>query len=268
MKNSKLKSEKFWVVTVARAFIAACGVVIGRLYVGPLTIGVLNLGNGFGLCVALALLLIAIFFNPLCKGIKTMRKTKKHRVLLKSFIALVIAFCILFLGTLTAVVNCSRYTATEQTTVIVLGCRIWGSTPSVALKARVRAATEYMETNPDAVAILSGGQGSDENLSEAQCMFDLMTEQGIDPQRLYIEDKSTSTDENILFSKKIIEDNRLSKDVAIATTDYHQMRANMICKKNGLQSASLPSRSGINTKATFFTREVFGVWIQWLKLLI
>jgi uncharacterized SAM-binding protein YcdF (DUF218 family) len=137
--------------------------------------------------------------------------------------------------------------------------------PSKALKNRINAGAEYLNKNKNAICILSGGQGADENLSEGQCMYNLMTQAGIEPSRLFIEEKSTSTDENILFSKKIIEQNNLSTNVAIATSDYHQLRASMICKKNSLSSASLPCGSEIYYKPTFFVREVFGIWAQWLK---
>ena len=92
-----------------------------------------------------------------------------------------------------------------------------------------------------------------------------MTESGIDGNRIIIEDKSTSTDTNVKNSLKIIEDNNMSKEVAVATTDYHQYRASMICRKNGLSPSSLPSNSTKPSKPTFFTREVFGVWIQRLQ---
>lgn len=268
MKKIDLRSKSLWISLIFRVLLIMAGLILIRLYIGPLRLRILNLGNAFGLGTAGIMILVAVFFNPLLKWVNKLWKSKKGRALVSSVTAVVLAASIMFLGTLASIINNSHYSATDQTTVIVLGCRIWGSTPSRALIARTKAASEYLKKNPDAVAILSGGQGSDENLSEAQCMFNIMVEDGIDPQRLYIEDRSTSTDENILFSKKIIEENNLSTDVAVATTDYHQKRAAMICKKNGLTSASLPSVSGFNTKATFFTREVFGVWVQWLKLVL
>lgn len=266
MQKIDFKSKKFWLITVFRVLMIISSLLLIKLYYAPLKVKILNAGNFFGLSVAAVLFIFAIFFNQIINLIKKICEKKVGKALVSIFLVLVIAGCTLFTGTLASVISNSHQSATNETTVVVLGCRIWGSRPSGALKARVRAAKKHLEKNPDAVVILSGGQGSDEDLSEAQCMYNLLVEDGIDPSRLYIEDKSTSTDENIAFSKKIMQENNLSMDVAVATTDYHQKRAKMICKKNGLNSTSLPSKSGKDTRATFFTREVFGVWAQWLNL--
>ena len=74
-----------------------------------------------------------------------------------------------------------------------------------------------LDDSPNANAVLSGGQGSDEIMSEAQCMYNVLTESKIDSSRLYMEDKSTNTTENIRNSMKIIEDNNLNTDITIVT---------------------------------------------------
>lgn len=273
MNNKTDKSNKSIKIKIAEIFIRVlliiAGVFLITLYSPPLlSANILNAGNAFGLGVAGILIIFAIFFNPIIKTIKKIWNSRHGKKLLIAFLSLALIGIIMFTSTLISVINHAQHTANNETTVIVLGCRIWGSTPSRALIARTNAAKNHLEENPDAVAILSGGQGSDENLSEAQAMYNHLVENGIDPERLYIEDKSTSTDENIAFSKKIIEENNLSKNIAVATSDYHQKRAEMICKKNGLTATSLPSKSSKYTIPTFYTREVFGVWAQWIKLLI
>lgn len=261
-----IKSKSFWINLIVRIVLLGFALVLVYLYYAPLRMKILNSGNAFGLGIALILALLAVFWTRFCNTIKRIWKKKKGKKFLVTISAILLIGVTVFTSTLISIVNSSDYSATNETTVIVLGCRIWGSTPSRALRARVDVAVDYMQKNQDAVAILSGGQGSDENLSEAQCMYNLMTQAGIDASRIYLEDQSTSTDENIAFSKKIIEDNNLSTNVAVATTDYHQKRSAMICKKNDLTASSLPSLSGKGTRATFFTREVFGVWAQWVKL--
>lgn len=265
MKTNKIVNKVINIII--RLIFIACGLILIALYIGPVIAGVLNLGNAFGLGVAAILILSAVFLTPIINFIKKLWQSNSGKGIIIAVTAIILIGITIFTSTLVSIISYSQYTAKNETTVIVLGCRIWGSTPSRALKARANAAAEYLKTHPDAVAILSGGQGPDENLSEAQCMHNIITETGIDASRLYLEDQSTSTDENIAFSKKIIEEKGLSKNVAIATTDYHQKRAAMICEKNGLKSASLPSVSGKSTKSTFFTREVFGVIVQWLMML-
>lgn len=260
-------------IKIIEIFVRALALVVAgfliSIYSSPLiSAHILNAGNAFGLGVAGILIIFAIFFSPIMKTIKKIWGNRSGKKILIAVFSIIMIGIIMFTATLMSVVSHAQHTASDETTVIVLGCRIWGSTPSRALVARANAAKEHLEKNPNAVAILSGGQGSDENLSEAQAMYNILVEGGISPDRLYLEDKSTSTDENILFSKKIIEEKNLSKNVAIATSDYHQKRAEMICKKNGLTATSLPSQSSKYTIPTFYTREVFGVWAQWVKMII
>ncbi|MBR4172750.1 MAG: YdcF family protein, partial [Clostridia bacterium] len=242
------------------------GIYILNLYIGPLiSLGVINAGNLFGFCISGILIGAGIFWTPLLEFLKKLWQSTGGKAVVSVFCALVIAFCAVFLVTLSQIVRHSEYTADNQSTVIVLGCQMRGSEPSITLRARCRVAAEYMKEHPEAVTIATGGQGADEDLSEGQCIFNLMTENGVDADRIYIEDKSTNTDQNIANAKKIIDENCFSSDVAVATSEYHQYRASMICKKNGLTASSIPSPSSKRAKPTFFTREVFGVWAQWLK---
>ena len=254
------------IVLILRILLILLGLYVLNLYIGPLiSLGVINAGNLFGFAVSGALLGIGIFWSPFCSLVKRLWESGSGKAVVSVFCALAVIFCAAFFATLYEVVSHSEYTADNETTLIVLGCQIRGSEPSITLRARCRVASEYMKNHPDAVTIATGGQGADEDLSEGQCIFNLMTENGISPERIFIEDASTNTDENILNARKIIDENGLSTDVAVATSEYHQYRASMICKKNGLAASSVPSPSSKRAKPTFFTREVFGVWAQRLK---
>ena len=265
MEKSKIKGLP---VTIIRILIVLLGLYVIRLYIPPLvSLGVLNFGNLFGIGAGAVIALFGIVLPKITEFVKMQIENghKKPTVTVISIIcALVLAFLIAFFATLGSVVASSHQTATNQKTVIVLGCQIRGSVPSMSLNQRCMAAVRYMNENPDAVAIASGGQGSDEDLSEGQCIFNIMTENGIAPERIFIEDKSTNTDENVAFSKRIIDENNLSTEVAVATNEYHEKRAQMICKKNGLKAYSIPAPSSKWGKPTFFTREVFAVWAQLL----
>lgn len=152
-----------------------------------------------------------------------------------------------------------KIAASNQQTIIVLGCRIMGDIPSHALEKRIDAAFDFLVRNPESVAILSGGQGKDENLSEALCMYRHLVDSGIDKSRLFMEDKSVNTDENIRFSLKLIEEKGLKKEVAIATSEYHQKRTKMICKRYGLEAYAESSKSMPILIPTFVTREMLAV---------
>ena len=158
----------------------------------------------------------------------------------------------------------SSFESKEKSNVaIVLGCIVNGDKPGIFLKGRINAAYKYLNENPNAIAILSGGQGNGENISEAQCMFNTLTEMGIDESRLLIEDKSTSTSENLKFSKALLEENGIeTKKVTIITNDFHEYRASEFAKNNGLKALRYPSKTPWNGYMPFATREIFAIIYQ------
>ncbi len=127
--------------------------------------------------------------------------------------------------------------------VIILGCQVKGEEPSVMLAKRVNAAVEVLRENPEAICITSGGQGHGENISEAECMRRCLIESGIEESRIFLEDKSTSTEENIRFSAEILKERGISENIVIATSEFHQYRASVYAKKNGLQTGSHSSKT-------------------------
>jgi uncharacterized SAM-binding protein YcdF (DUF218 family) len=261
----KVKNKNI-IKALFRAALILSGCYIINLYIGPLiSLGVLNAGNLFGFGIAGLLILCGLFFDRLTKLIKSLLKSGKGKAFLAILCVLSVSFFTMFFATLAQVVDGSKYSADGQSTVIVLGCHVNGSLPGFTLQCRCLAAADYLNTHPEAVVIATGGQGFDEDISEAQCIYNTLTENGIDPDKIYIEDKSVSTVQNIENAKKIIDDNGLSTEVALATSEYHEYRAAGICEQYGLTAASLPSASVSREKATFFTREVFAVWAQRLK---
>lgn len=233
---------------VYRYLLIIIGILLIVLYTAPLIETKLNFGNIFGIGVGLALILASILFNLIKK------------VLILKIALIVFSICIFaFFIVLFYIIFKSKRTATNQETIIVLGCRVFGDRPSLSLIQRCNVAINHLNSNPSCVAILSGGQGADELISEAECMKKLLIKGGIDESRIFIESQSTTTDENIMFSKKIIEQNGLSSQVAIATSDYHIARALIIAKRHGFAASSLPSNTLNRVKAPFFTREVFGL---------
>lgn len=245
--------------------IIVLGIAVIGLYLPPLILTkTLNEGNAFGYVCAVGITAVGIFLNSTIEFLKTQLEANKMAAIIILLVISIIAFSFItaFFITLNIIIRHSKNSDEKRETVIILGCKIRGSDPSLALILRAKAAAQYLKKYPDAVAIASGGQGRDENLSEAQCIFNILTESGIDESRIFIEDKSTNTDENIRFSKKIIEENKLSENIAIATSDYHQYRASLICRKYGLTPCSVSAESAKHYKATYYTREVFGVWAE------
>ena len=99
-------------------------------------------------------------------------------------------------------------------------------------------------------------------ISEAECMYNYLTAAGIDKERIYLEDRSTSTYENLMFSAEIISEERLSKKIGIVTNEFHEYRAGKIAKKQGLESFAVPAKTLFILRPTFCVREVFALWYE------
>lgn len=89
-------------------------------------------------------------------------------------------------------------------TIVVLGAGVNGSTPSLSMCNRLDAALTYLNANPAATVIVSGGQGPGEDITEAKAMADYLTAHGIDSARIVQEDRSRTTRENLENSFAIL----------------------------------------------------------------
>lgn len=119
---------------------------------------------------------------------------------------------------------------------IILGAGVKKYEPSVILKSRINEGGRYLKLHKDVVVIASGGQGPGEYVSEAQTIKKYLINIGINQDRIFLEDKSTSTSENIKYSKQVLSKLKITnkKDVVIITNDFHMYRAKYIAKKLGL----------------------------------
>ena len=147
--------------------------------------------------------------------------------------------------------------------LLVLGAKVRPTGPSVSLWDRIYAAEEYLKEHPDTIAIVSGGQGEDEPWTEAGVMFSELVYLGIDPDRIWMEHKATSTWENLNFTLELIEENTGSRPetLGILSSEYHLFRASLFAKECGVGFVGVPARtSRIGQTINHFMREVAGVW--------
>ncbi len=152
----------------------------------------------------------------------------------------------------------------EQDYLIILGAKVNGENMSVSLRKRAEKGLAYLEEHPQTVAVLSGGQGPDEGISEAEAMRRYLTGKGIEESRLILEDASTSTIENIDFSmEKILSHHETSGSnrmkVAVVTNRFHILRAQMIGWKKGYDFGGLGAESFPLLLPNYYLREFFGV---------
>lgn len=147
--------------------------------------------------------------------------------------------------------------------VVVLGAKVRVTGPSASLWDRIYGAFYYLNDHPDAIAIVSGGQGDDEPMPEGQAMYDELTQMGIDPERVWVENKATSTWENITFALDLIEEKNGERPakLGILSSEYHLFRAKLFAKECGVEAVGIPARtSRLSQKINHFMREVAGVW--------
>ena len=147
--------------------------------------------------------------------------------------------------------------------LVVLGAKVRHDGPSVSLMDRIREAYDYLNTHPNVIAVVSGGQGADEPMSEAQCMYEHLVSMGIDQDRIWIEDRAASTWANLNYSLDLIEGNTGVRPVklGILSSEYHMLRAGMLARDCGVEPVLVPATTSlISQRVNHFMREVAGVW--------
>ena len=179
-----------------------------------------TIGNVLNLALGAAFLLFGLLHHHLSKGLR----------------ALIIA---VFLLIALAVTLLTAYGTTDTVTyeedaVIVLGAAVRGEVPSGALQDRLDAALAYHGKNPDALIVVSGGQGPQEDITEALAMERYLMSHGVPQAKILKEDRSTSTLENFLFSKALLDDRfEGSYTACFITNEYHIYRAGRFAVQAG-----------------------------------
>lgn len=163
------------------------------------------------------------------------KKIKQNKYYVKIFLAVLI---LCFIGIEFEIISYPKHNFKKDDYAIVLGAGLDnGRVPNLILRERLDAAIKSEKENPTQYIVLSGGQGKDEYVSEAQAMNEYLQEKGIDKEKIIMEDKSRDTDENLKFSKEKIEEHSQKSitevSVKIITTDYHAFRSSILAKKNG-----------------------------------
>ena len=143
--------------------------------------------------------------------------------------------------------------------VIVLGAGLVGDRPSNPLRVRIEKAAEYMKENPDTMLIASGGKGTDERISEAECIRRQLTQvYGIEQERIIIEDRSRDTQENLEYSLELIGDP--DAFTGIITNGFHEYRAMLIARHTGYTNVhTVPATTLLPVGIHYLVREFFGV---------
>ncbi|TSB44678.1 YdcF family protein [Alkalicoccobacillus porphyridii] len=141
----------------------------------------------------------------------------------------------------------------EADYLIILGARVKGEEPSLSLQYRIEAAADYLLTHKNTLAIASGGQGPDEDISEALAIKRGLEKLGVEGSRIMLEDQSTSTYENISYSMAFISDP--SQQGIVVSNGYHLCRAVLMAEEQGLQITGLAAETPAISIITAHLRE-------------
>lgn len=232
---------------------AVIGCLLLYVFGAPISVRILNVGNTAGLLLGAGFLVYGIFRSRLPKKLRT--------VLRIGFLAGVLLLAVegIFMWRQAAVVP-----QKEEATLVILGCGLKGDNPSLMLRQRIDAAADYLKAHPDMKAVCTGGQGPGENLSEGACIRRELLAAGIGAERLYAEERSTSTSENLAFAMEIIRAEGLPEDLIIVSHEFHLYRACHMAARMGLASESVAAETPAWLFPTFFLRECLAILKEWI----
>lgn len=243
-------------VKVLSYTLAVIGIAVLVMFIIPLFSGTLNTGSYFGFVIGGITVLLGIFTPKLLNNAK-----KAVRYIFRAVLILY-GVLVVYAITLSAFMIANMNDTPEKDgsrTVIVLGCQVRRDGPSLMLSRRIDAAYNYMSADTKADCIVSGGKGSNEHISEAEAMYEALLNDGISGDRITKEDKSSSTYENLLFSKQILEDGGKPLRIAIVTDGFHQWRARLQAESLGYDVKCVSAATPWYLVPVYWVREWFAL---------
>ena len=232
------------------------GVILLFFGLAPLIYMIFNFGTGL-LCA------LGVFFIALPRISGTLSALPKLRIIILGGVAVFLLY-----GAAVSIIMAMKAwhnppPASGEVTVIVLGAMVNGSEPSLMLRRRLDKAMEYMHRNPEAVCVVTGGQGPGEDLPEAEVMGDYLERFGIASDRIIREIESSNTRENFLFGAVLLEEQGLeSRPVVVVTDSFHQLRAYIFAKSALPYSGGFYAISSLTPWGllpAYWVRELLGI---------
>ncbi|MCL1991482.1 MAG: YdcF family protein [Spirochaetes bacterium] len=205
-----------------------------------------HLGHKLQFALSLAIVFYAVFFARLPRPVH----------LAAGAICLAAIAGAVFLAAFAARPN-ADYT---EDAVIVLGAGLNAGRPSRHLTMRLDRAAEYSRANPEAVIVVSGGLGAGQSITEAEAMMRYLVERGVPPEKIVQEGESTSTLENLVFSRTILEG--LFPEgfrAVIVTNDFHIFRATTLARGLGMKAGHAAAPTPWHSLPANYLRELLAV---------
>lgn len=213
-----------------------------------------NIFTYFWLIVGLVLVLV----KPALKYMATKQIVLPTGVKWTSGILIAILFLIFIVTECVIIGYGSKEPPPNADYILVLGAQVKGKNLTYALQSRLDTAYEYAVENPESMVIVSGGQGPGEDVTEAYAMAEYLKMKGLVESRLILEDQSTSTYENIEYSKPLMDST--DANVVLVTNHFHVYRGVGVAKKQGLTNVEgLGAPTKWYTIPNQYVREAFAV---------
>lgn len=244
---------------VKAILIVAEGIFLSAFLI-TMFMGIVCTGNIVGTAVFTALMLATVFSGEVKAFIAGLMRTAAGKIAV-IFVSVIVAAGVIWCVVLSAMMIRSALSKPEKCDVIiVLGCKVNSSGPSRMLRRRLDAAYEFLVENPGVICVVSGGQGANEPESEGEVMKRYLVSKGVSEDRIFVENRSADTYENIKFSVEILDELGIShENVAIVTDAFHQCRAQMIAKKQGVETSAVSAWTEPVFVPTYWVREWFAL---------
>lgn len=233
-------------------------------FLAPIYKRICNPGNLGGALCCLFLMALTIFPKPIAHFFRQLWTHLPGKIGL-IIVGACVAFGIVFCSVMSVqMVRAMEHTPQTPETVIVLGCKVRGTTPSAMLTRRLEAALAYLNEHEDVMCITTGGQGAGEDIPEGEAMKTWLVAHGIAESRILVDNTSADTHENIQNAAAILKEQGLGNEVVIITDGFHQYRASLMAKDAGLYATAYSARTNPLYVPTYWVRE----WMALFELVI
>lgn len=237
-----------------------CGIILGVFLIldsARIMINMLDASKMFSALFGIGLIIYTLLQQLL---------NAKNKFLAKALKSLFFIFLLSFVIIEGLLISGAFRKAKEGDAVIILGAALWGENPSPVLRFRLNTAYDFLMAHPEAICVVSGGQGADEVISEAQAMTNYLVEKGLPRERIIMEDKATNTIENFEKSKVLLDEyfKGESYQTVYVTNTFHVYRSGMIAERAGLTAQGLAAPNLFTLELNYFLREYCSLVVFWL----
>lgn len=240
-----------------RAILALTGAILLGDAVGLMSLGLLNFGIVLPGCIGIAFLLLALCWDRVARW----RHADRRRAMLWRATWIAFAVWLVTVGAFFHGIRSGMGVSVPEgaaiNAIIVLGSGTPNCQASPALTARLDQGLVQAQRWPTAKVVVSGGQDFGRHCTEADIMADYLIARGVAADRVIREGRSTSTEENLVFSRRLLEQQGIDAagSIIVVTSDFHLRRAAAIARKAGFGEVF-----GVGADTPLYLR--FNAWLR------